>query len=539
MRKTDFLFGLIIILAIVLRFFYIEEIPNGLYSDEASYGYNAFSILETGKDEYGNFMPLAFRSFGDYKAPLYIYFLIPFIKIFGLSEWSVRVPSAVLGVGLVILIYILAQKITRRTSAALLSAYLVSISPLGLQFNRMAHENNLVAFLVTGAVLFFVLSLKKANYIILSFLTFAASIYTYHDARVLVPLLLLLFFYFYRQNLWQIKEKVVFGFIIFLLLLIPFISLFKSGALWSRPRNTIVFSDLGSILTINNERGEDKTTNYFAPFLFHNKIFSFPKILLQNYLTHFSPDFLFFSGDKVKIYNTVESGILYLAEMPFLLLGLYFLLRKNFSYKAIIFSLLLLSPIPAALTKYVPSASRMLSILPSLSIIPALGLILSIKYFKNYSKRIVYLVFISILFTINISYYLHYYYINTPIRYASDWHCGMREVIGKVNELQNRYKNIWFSKNTWGYIYPLFYLRYPPDKYQTQAKLSPLNEFGFGWVDAFDKYIFADFPNKMNSYQNTLFIGSPTDFKKLKKPLYSVYYPNGDIAYYFADSTSF
>ena len=83
MKKTNLILGLIIILAVFLRFYYIEKIPNGLYSDEASYGYNAFSILETGKDEYGNFMPLAFRSFGDYKAPLYIYFLIPFIKIFG------------------------------------------------------------------------------------------------------------------------------------------------------------------------------------------------------------------------------------------------------------------------------------------------------------------------------------------------------------------------------------------------------------------------------------------------------------------------
>lgn len=539
MKKNNILLGLIIILAILLRFFYLEKIPNGLYSDEAVFGYNAYSILKTGKDEYGNIMPLAFKSFGDYKAPLYIYFLIPFIRIFGLSETGVRVPSALLGVGLVILIYFLVKQISSNNSFVLLSTYLVAVSPLSLQFNRMAHENNLVAFLVAAGILFFILSFKTANYIFISFLAFAASIYTYHDARVLVPLLLLLLFYTYRQHLWQTKVRVLTGFIIFLALLIPLLSLFGNEAIWSRPKNTIIFSDLGLILTINNERGEDKAANYFAPFLFHNKIFSFTKILLQNYLTHFSPDFLFFSGDKVKIYNTVGSGILYLAEMPFFLFGLYFLLQKNFSHRAIIFSTLLLSPIPAALTKYVPSASRILSILPALSIIPAAGLVLSIKYFKNYSERIVYLVLISILFTINVSYYLHYYYINTPVRYASDWHYGMREVIGKVNELQNRYKNIWFSKNVWGYIYPLFYLRYPPDKYQTQAKLSPLNEFGFGWIDAFDKYIFADFPDKMNSYQNTLFIGSPMDFKKLEKPLYSVYYPNGDPAFYLADGNSF
>ena len=76
------------------------------------------------------------------------------------------------------------------------------------------------------------------------------------------------------------------------------------------------------------------------------------------------------------------------------------------------------------------------------------------------------------------------------VRYAKEWHYGMKEVMSKERELESQYARIWFSKNAWGYIYPLFYLPYPPEKYQPQASLSSLDEFGFGWVNGFDKYTF-------------------------------------------------
>jgi hypothetical protein len=98
---------------------------------------------------------------------------------------------------------------------------------------------------------------------------------------------------------------------------------------------------------------------------------------------------------------------------------------------------------------------------------------------------------------------------------------------------------VWFSKNAWGYIYPLFYLKYPPEKYQTQADLSSLNEYGFGWVGKFDKYVFADLPADAKEKSDTLFVGAPEDFSGIRRPLYTVYYPDKNIAFYIADYTSF
>src|SRR3989344_8918545 len=97
---------LIITIAIFLRFWDLNVLPPSLNWDEVSLGYNAYSLLKTGQDEWGELMPLSFRAFGDYKLPGYIYLDVPFIYMFGLNEWGVRFLSALLGVGLTILIFL-------------------------------------------------------------------------------------------------------------------------------------------------------------------------------------------------------------------------------------------------------------------------------------------------------------------------------------------------------------------------------------------------------------------------------------------------
>lgn len=539
MKKIHIFLVLVILLAIVLRIFYLGKIPNGFYSDEAAYGYNAFSLLKTARDEYGTFLPLAFKSFGDYKAPLYIYFMVPFIGLFGLSEWSVRFSAAVLGIGSIILIYYLTRELFKNKSIALLSALFAAVSPFSLQFNRMAHENNLVVFLILSGLLFFLKSLKNVNYIFLSITAFILSIYTYHDARIFTPLFMLVLIIIYRKQLILLKKKLLWGILLSILFLIPFISLLRTDAFWSRPKFTIISSDAGISLRINDERGEDMQTKFFIPSLYHNKIISYFLTFTDNYFKHFSFDFLFLTGDPVKIYQTLGNGILYIFTFPFLIYGLYYLFRQNLTHKWLIFSWLVLAPIPSSLTRFVPSASRILSIQPVYAILISLGLCGSLKVIRNFKIKMLYIKIIVLLFSINIAYYLHYYYFNTNLRYAKEWHFGMKEVITEVEKRQNNYSRVWFSKNAWGYSYPLFYLKYPPDKYQTQARLTALNQFGFGWVESFDKYIFADIGDTSKLSSDTLYIGAPEDFANIKRPLQTITYPDGHVAFYIADSHSF
>src|SRR3990172_2026297 len=129
MRKFTFLF-LIVILAAALRFSYLDYAPPSLNWDEVSHGYNAYSILETGMDEWGQKFPiLNFRAYGDYPTTLNLYLTIPFIAIFGLSEFVIRFPHAILGTFTVIAVYFLSLGITKRKDVSLLASFLAAVSP--------------------------------------------------------------------------------------------------------------------------------------------------------------------------------------------------------------------------------------------------------------------------------------------------------------------------------------------------------------------------------------------------------------------------
>src|SRR3989344_946993 len=114
--RYAFLFlGIIIIVALGLRLVNLSEVPPGLNRDEAAIGYTSYSLIQTGKDEYGKLWPLSFKSFGDWKVPVYFYLLLPFVKLLGLTEFSVRLPSLFLAPATVLLTFFLRQEKSPQT----------------------------------------------------------------------------------------------------------------------------------------------------------------------------------------------------------------------------------------------------------------------------------------------------------------------------------------------------------------------------------------------------------------------------------------
>ena len=96
----------IIVLAFVVRFWHLNSYP-ALNADEASIGYDAYSLIQTGHDQHGNAWPIDFQSFNDYKPGLYVYMVMPFVKVLGLTEFAVRMPTAFIGVLAVSAVYLL------------------------------------------------------------------------------------------------------------------------------------------------------------------------------------------------------------------------------------------------------------------------------------------------------------------------------------------------------------------------------------------------------------------------------------------------
>src|SRR3989338_4534962 len=105
MKKTLVFLGVITLLSAILRLYQLGSTPNALEWDEVALGYDAKSILKTGRDQFGHFLPLTFRSLDDYKPPVYEYLTVPSVAIFGLTPFAVRLPSAVSGITMVVLLY--------------------------------------------------------------------------------------------------------------------------------------------------------------------------------------------------------------------------------------------------------------------------------------------------------------------------------------------------------------------------------------------------------------------------------------------------
>ncbi|MBU0570240.1 glycosyltransferase family 39 protein, partial [Patescibacteria group bacterium] len=167
LRSIKLCLFIILLVATFLRLWKLGSIPSHLTPDEASLGYNAYSILKTGRDEYGKFLPIIFKSFGDYKPGFYIYLTVPFVAIFGLTEFAVRLPGALAGVVAVWLIYKIVKILSFRFTSLqndnetrklengnkhslrqgqwkleILTAFLLAVSPWHIHFSRGAWEVN-------------------------------------------------------------------------------------------------------------------------------------------------------------------------------------------------------------------------------------------------------------------------------------------------------------------------------------------------------------------------------------------------------------
>ena len=201
------LLAIIILVAVSVRFVGVGSTPPSLNWDEISHGYNAYSILKTGQDEWGQAFPTIFRAYGDYKLPVYIYLTALSELLLGLTPLAVRLPSILAGIGSVIFTYLLVGELgglgrseKKMQTVALLSAFLMAIEPWSFFLSRGAFEANLAQFFVISGVYFFLRGLKNNASFVVSSVLFGFSVWTYNSARVFVPMLVLLLVVSSRNN---------------------------------------------------------------------------------------------------------------------------------------------------------------------------------------------------------------------------------------------------------------------------------------------------------------------------------------------------
>lgn len=455
--KARIFLGLICILFLFTRIYKISEIPSSVYWDEASIGYNAYSIAQTGKDEWGEFFPLHFRAFGEFKLPVYIYSVVPFVKIFGLNAFSVRLPSVLFSLGVMILTYLLAKKLSGRVEVGLLASFFVSISPWFFIFSRTGYEATAgLMFYLLGIYVF--LSRTKNYFIFLSVLSFILSVYSYNSFRIIIPLTISLLLVLEFKNikkrmvLWMILSGLVLA-----LSIIPIYRLYKYDAGASR------LQTVGA------------TSSSF----------------IKNYLSHFSSDFLIVHGDKNLRSQQAGFGQLYLPELILLLLGLLYLIKSKSKYKLLPLILLLLGPIPAAITRESPHALRAISVVPFISIISATGATVLGVWIKKSSiiNSVIVLIFLAF-FT---NYFLNFLNIY-PTQSTKDWQYDYKKIfIDPKLQLARNDKILISDEYAQPYIFALFYLKYDPDKFRQEVVRNSVDQWGFSTVKKFGKFEFGKF----------------------------------------------
>lgn len=531
-------FCFIILLAVFLRFYQLGVNPPSLTWDEASIGYNAYSIYKTGADEYGNKFPLSIRSFDDYKPPLYTYLAIPFVGLFGLNEFSVRLPAAIIGVFFIMAIYFLVkellQKWDKKELIALTSTFFLAISPWHLQFSRAAFEGNIGLFFLMLGILLFLKGLRNGKLIIFSSVCFILSIYSYHSFRLLIPLLLIFLALFFWQEI--LKKKLFFTIFVFILVLLTasvYLNFVKTQDSSSRLSMVTIFSDPTVINPSIRRISYDRDNNDSIGALLHNRRIVYFLAVAKGYLDHFNPDFLFLHGDGGVQHHAVDMGMLYLWDLPFIIVGLYLLFNRRDRYTWVLFALFLLAPLPSAITTGTPHPVRSIALAPGFHIFTAVGivfLILKVLGMNKLVSKVAILGSIGGLLLFNFIYYTHQYYVHTPVEYGYFWQYGNKEAIEYARYHENEYKKIVMTyRIDQPYIYYLFYNKIDPSWYQNNwAEKGNIGRF----ERKIGKYEFRyiDF-NKDSKEKDALLIGIPDEISNNAKVIKEIRYLDGTVAY--------
>lgn len=519
----------ITLFAFGLRIYKVTTIPPSLSWDEVSIGYNAYSILKTGRDEHGRLFPIdSFIAYGDYKPPIAVYLTVPAVAIFGLNEFSVRLPSVIAGTLTILLTYFVVRQFfylyKRKEALALIASMALAISPWHIQLSRAGFEANIALCFIVLGVLLTICSQTKARLKMVCWIPFVVAIYTFNSSRYFVPFLVLGLLVYFRKAFIKHRGYTVVGFIIALILFLPVVPHLLSPESRLRFKEVNIFTDLQVIQTSNNRIAYENNA-WYAKIL-HNRRIGYLRSFLMHYFDHFDPQFLFIKGDGNPKFSIQDVGQLYLVEAPFLVFGILSLLTTNRSIALFLLFWLATAIIPAATARETPHALRIENTLPVWQIFIAYGL-LSMKsnIKKGWIKRS-FVIGCIVLYVGNISYYLHNYYSHYASEYSSEWQYGYREALAFIQPRLASYDSIVMTEYIGrAYMYSLFYLTYDPQSFW-KTKNSSFDAAGFYHVYGFDKFHFTQ---RIGDYTSkTLYVATPGEVPKNARILKTINRLNGE-----------
>lgn len=453
--RSVIIFLVIFILAFLLRIIKLDSLPYGFHIDEAKAGWNAYSILKTGQDDQGNFLPFYYDSFGDFRPAGIIYSIIPSIIIFGNTIFATRFPSAFFGALSVIPLMLIFWQICRNKDRKWfwIPGLFLAVNPWHIMISRASSEVIIALFFALFAIYFFLKSLKKTTLFSVfgTLVLIGISYLFYHNIRVLAPMFLIAIAFFYWSEI-KINKTIKSVLIIIFGSICLTLAFFLAPQARGRLSQVSILSDPKIRLETINMPNQEGPGHVLLARTFHNKPLVIFKNVLSEYFNYFGTNFLVGDTALPIRYRTQGLGLITYIELLLVILSLAAAGTKKEIWLSLL--LLLISPLPAAITNEdTPNLHRALFMVPFLVLLESYGLIFLLSL-KKYSRLLT--VAISGALFFNLIYFGHFYLNHQKFGLAAYFrNGGAQELVIKIYQLENNYSKIILT-NSPDNLYPWF-----------------------------------------------------------------------------------
>ena len=454
---------IIIFVASMVRLLGVGSVPYGFANDEVSYIMSGYEIAKTGGyDIAGNFLPLSVN-LDSSLSPVPVYIIALFVKLLGLSSIVARLPFALMGVGIVAIVYFLVKELFHNRKIAFLSALVLSFSSWHIVVTRTVWDVIPAQFFYLLGLYIFLKKVKKGS-VLWSLPFFMLGFFSYHGTKVFFAFFIVLLLFLFGKQLYRRKKEFLFFVSGIFLIFLSFALVLKTQSVTRQEEiiftNGSIQSDLKK--TIEFDRAKSSAPHKLI-LLETNKITYYLQKMATNYLGAFSSQHLFTTGDihPQVAYGIFFKGVLYLLDIPFIILGFAYLLEKSrlltgsnkensenggISYKRgaiLIIGGLLVSPLPSTVAAGYSYFIRSFMMAPFLSILIGIGLLIFYEFTRGRQiykllLRIFVIVFYG--FFITRFFYQYNYQLNS---YGSEyWNGSSRKLSEYIMQNESRFDKI-------------------------------------------------------------------------------------------------
>lgn len=440
-RRELLALALVLLLAAALRLPRLATNPPGLIPDEAMFTYDAWSILETGRDQYGEWLPLFPRSAARLHC-MYLYATLPSVAWLGLTELGARLPSVAAGLLTVALVSRLARR-SGGVAAGLIASGLLAVSPWHVLISRTGHE---WCFLPTVSVVTLLLVLRalegRGSWLLAGFAA-GACLYTYTPIRISLPLLLLGCGVWFRRELWRQRRRVLAGVAVAALVALPVVvSAFGPEGM----RRLAAVREKGA--------GEGPLAGFAS-----------------RYAASFAPAFFLRGAGEPELHRLRSTGLLYAFEAVLLGAGLVAVLRRRDAVGLTLASWWALAPLAVAIHRDCPDPILLVTQLPMPQALAGIGAAFLLGRVPARKGLRAWALGLAVaLAAVPVTRMARDLFTEFPIYAAPAWSHGVREAVRTCESLRSGYDDVLVEgREKFIFSLVLFYSRLDPARRQREV----------------------------------------------------------------------